>query len=137
MLSDAPPDRGGPPEAATDPHIFVTIAPGGPAQNSERDNFARELFATVPNLKEIRIVSSEPLRSSMRGSPRTVTRRFVICSCRGSVTTTGPSPGWPHVIGKCSRSETVVPLWDAVAQSDRPGPTARAASNAAASTIAV
>jgi hypothetical protein len=62
MLSDAPADRGGPPEAATEPHIFVAIAPGGPAQNSERDNFARELFATVPNLKEIRIVSSEPLR---------------------------------------------------------------------------
>jgi hypothetical protein len=62
MLSDAPADRGGPPETATEPHIFVTIAPGGPAQNSERDNFARELFATVPNLKEIRIVSSEPLR---------------------------------------------------------------------------
>jgi hypothetical protein len=41
---------------------LVAIAPGGPAQNSERDNFARELFATVPNLKEIRIVSSEPLR---------------------------------------------------------------------------
>jgi type IV secretory pathway TrbD component len=62
MLSDAPADRGGPPEAATEPHIFVAIAPGGPAQNSERDNFARELLATFPNLKEIRVVSSEPLR---------------------------------------------------------------------------
>jgi hypothetical protein len=62
MLSDAPADRAGPPETATEPHIFVAIAPGGPAQSSERDNFARELFATFPNLKEIRIVSSEPLR---------------------------------------------------------------------------
>jgi hypothetical protein len=61
-LSDAPADRGGPPEAATEPHLFVAIAPGGPAQNSERDNFARELLAAFPNLKEIRIVSSEPLR---------------------------------------------------------------------------
>jgi hypothetical protein len=62
MLSDAPADRAGPPETATEPLIFVAIAPGGPAQSSERDNFARELFATFPNLKEIRIVSSEPLR---------------------------------------------------------------------------
>jgi type IV secretory pathway TrbD component len=62
MLSDAPADRAGPPEAATEPHIFVAVAPGGPAQSSERDNFARELFATFPNLKDIRIVSSEPLR---------------------------------------------------------------------------
>jgi hypothetical protein len=62
MLSDAPADRAGPPETATEPHIFVAVAPGGPAQTSERDNFARELLATFPNLKEIRIVSSEPLR---------------------------------------------------------------------------
>jgi type IV secretory pathway TrbD component len=62
MLSDAPADRAGPPEAATEPHIFVAVAPGGPAQSSERDNFARELFAAFPNLKDIRIVSSEPLR---------------------------------------------------------------------------
>lgn len=62
MLTDTPADRAGPPEAATEPHIFVAVAPGGPGQSSERDNFARELFATIPNLKETRIVSSEPLR---------------------------------------------------------------------------
>jgi hypothetical protein len=62
MLSDAPATMSGPPEAATEPHILVAIAPGGPAQSSERDAFARDLFATVPNLKEVRIENSEPLR---------------------------------------------------------------------------
>ncbi len=38
------------------------MTPGGPAQNVERDAFARDVFATIPNLKEIRITTSEPLR---------------------------------------------------------------------------
>jgi hypothetical protein len=62
MLSDAPATTSGPPEAALEPHILVAIAPGGPAQSSERDAFARDLFATVPNLKDVRIENSEPLR---------------------------------------------------------------------------
>jgi hypothetical protein len=60
MLSDAPATMSGPPEAAT--HILVAIAPGGPAQSSERDAFARDLFATIPNLKDVRIENAEPLR---------------------------------------------------------------------------
>ena len=62
MLSDAPADAPGPPGATLEPRLLVTIAPGGPAQNVERDAFARDVFATIPNLKEIRITSSEPLR---------------------------------------------------------------------------
>ena len=62
MLSDAPADAPGPPGATLEPHLLVTIAPGGPAQNAERDAFARDVFATIPNLKEIRITTSEPLR---------------------------------------------------------------------------
>jgi hypothetical protein len=62
MLSDAPVEAPGPPELALEPHFFVAIAPGGPAQSSERDTFARDLFATIPNLRDIRVVSSEPLR---------------------------------------------------------------------------
>jgi type IV secretory pathway TrbD component len=62
MLSDAPTDRPKPPQAALDSQILIAVAPGGPAQSSDREAFARDLFATVPNLKDIRIVSSEPLR---------------------------------------------------------------------------
>jgi hypothetical protein len=62
MLSDAPADAPGPPAAAQEPHLLVTVTPGGPAQNAERDAFARDAFATIPNLKDIRITSSEALR---------------------------------------------------------------------------
>jgi hypothetical protein len=62
MLSDAPADAPGPPAATLEPHVLVTVAPGGPAQNAERDAFARDAFATIPNLKEIRITTSETLR---------------------------------------------------------------------------
>jgi hypothetical protein len=62
MLSDAPATMSAPPEVPMDPHILVAIAPGGPAQSSERDTFARDLFATVPNLKDVRLENSEPLR---------------------------------------------------------------------------
>jgi hypothetical protein len=66
MLTDTPAAQTGPPEAAVEPRILVAIAPGGPAQNSERDAFARDVFAAipnlVPNLKEARVESSEPLR---------------------------------------------------------------------------
>lgn len=64
MLSDAPADARGPPEVAVEPHIIVTIAPGGPGQNSDRDTFARDLFAAIPNLRDIRVESFEPLRIS-------------------------------------------------------------------------
>jgi hypothetical protein len=43
-------------------HIFVTAAPGGPSQSSEREAFARDVFASVPNVRDVRIISSEPLR---------------------------------------------------------------------------
>jgi hypothetical protein len=62
MLSDAPATTSGPSEAAMEPHILVAMAPGGPAQSSERDAFARDLFATVANLKDVRIENAEPLR---------------------------------------------------------------------------
>jgi hypothetical protein len=60
ILGDA--DAPGSPGAVLEPHIFVAIAPGGPAQTADRDAFARDVFATVPNLKDIRITTSEPLR---------------------------------------------------------------------------
>jgi hypothetical protein len=45
-------------------HMLVAIGPGGPAQTAERDAFARDVFATVPNLRDVRITTSEPLRIS-------------------------------------------------------------------------
>jgi hypothetical protein len=62
MLGDAIVDTQGLPGTMTDPHIFVAISPGGPAQTGDRDGFAREIFATVPNLRDTRIITSEPLR---------------------------------------------------------------------------
>jgi hypothetical protein len=59
MLSDAAPSS---PPGRIDTHMFVTVAPGGPGQASERDAFARDVLATVPNLKEIHVTTSEPLR---------------------------------------------------------------------------
>jgi hypothetical protein len=59
MLTDADAQS---PKAMLDPHLVVAIAPGGPAQNVDRGAFARDVFSTIPNVKEVRINSSEPLR---------------------------------------------------------------------------
>ena len=59
MLTDAAADAPAPDLAA---HLVVAIAPGGPAQPADRDTFARDVFATVPNLKDVRLTSAEPLR---------------------------------------------------------------------------
>ena len=62
MLSDAPAGAPGSPDSTNEPHIFAAIAAGGPAQSADRDTFAREVFATLPNIREIRVTTSEPLR---------------------------------------------------------------------------
>ena len=62
MLSDAPADAAGPPGTTAEPHIFVAVGPGGPAQTGERDAFARDVFATIPNIKDVRFTTSESLR---------------------------------------------------------------------------
>jgi hypothetical protein len=61
MLGDAAADAPGT-GAITETHLFVAISPGGPVQTGDRDAFARDVFATVPNLRDIRITTSEPLR---------------------------------------------------------------------------
>ena len=64
MLSDGISDAPGAPAPGgrLEPHIFVAVAAGGPAQAGERENFARDVFAAVPNLKDARITASESLR---------------------------------------------------------------------------
>jgi hypothetical protein len=59
MLTDGPLNQT---TTGIDTHILVAIAPGAPAQAADRGRFAHEVFASVPNLKDIRINSSEPLR---------------------------------------------------------------------------
>ena len=66
MLSDAP--ATGSPMNTLEPHIFVAVGSGGPAQATEREAFARDAFGTIPNLKDIHITTSESLRiSSQQG----------------------------------------------------------------------
>ena len=59
MLTDGAPD---PAVKGIDTHMLVAIAPGAPAQAADRGRFALEVFEGVPNLKDIRINSSETLR---------------------------------------------------------------------------
>jgi hypothetical protein len=55
-------DATDPAKSPGEPHIVVAIAPGGPAQNGDRGNFAQDVFSAIPDLREVRIDSSEPLR---------------------------------------------------------------------------
>jgi len=59
MLTDAKPNAT---ESKVEAHLIVAVAPGGPAQAGERETFARELFGTIPNVKDVRITTSEALR---------------------------------------------------------------------------
>ncbi len=58
MLTDGASQQ---PVPALDTHIMIAAAVGGPAQASDRGRFAHEVFE-APNLKEVRITSSEALR---------------------------------------------------------------------------
>jgi hypothetical protein len=60
MLADGDP-AAGPPEGA---HIVVALAPGAPEQAADREAFARDVFATVPNLRDVRVTNAEMLRLS-------------------------------------------------------------------------
>ena len=59
MLTDAATDNPGP---DVDTHIVVAVVPGGPAQAADRDTFARDVFGSIPNLKDVHVNSAEPLR---------------------------------------------------------------------------
>jgi hypothetical protein len=59
ILTDTATD---PADKAVTPHIIVALAPGAPAEASVRDDFAREVFGSIPNLKDVRITASESQR---------------------------------------------------------------------------
>jgi len=50
------------PDTVERPHLVIGIAPGGPPAANDRDSFARLAFASPPNLKDVRVLSSEPMR---------------------------------------------------------------------------
>ncbi len=58
MLSDS----GSEAQSQMEPHIVVAASPGSPAQAGDREAFARDIFTTIPNLKDVRITNSESLR---------------------------------------------------------------------------
>jgi hypothetical protein len=45
-----------------EPHIIVAMMPGGPAEAADREDVARQIFRSIPNLKEVRITASESIR---------------------------------------------------------------------------
>jgi len=45
-----------------EPHIIVALMPGAPAEAGDRDDIARQIFRSIPNLKDVRITGSEQLR---------------------------------------------------------------------------
>jgi hypothetical protein len=51
-----------PKEAAAQPLLIVSVAPGGPEQASDRANFSRQLFAGLNDFKDMRIIGSDILR---------------------------------------------------------------------------
>jgi hypothetical protein len=49
-------------EATEQPILVISIAPGGPEQPTDRDNFARSVFTGLTDFKDVRIVSTDVLR---------------------------------------------------------------------------
>jgi hypothetical protein len=59
LLSDAPADGS---DLTAAPHLVVAIGADSPAQAEEREAFAVRVFRNLTNLKDTRILASEPLR---------------------------------------------------------------------------
>jgi hypothetical protein len=49
-------------EAAEQPLLVISVAPGGPEQATDRQNFARNLFTGLTDFKDVRIVGTDLLR---------------------------------------------------------------------------
>jgi hypothetical protein len=59
QLTDGPKDAL---EATEQPHLVISVVPGGPQQPADRERFARLALSGLPAFKELRLVSSEPMR---------------------------------------------------------------------------
>jgi hypothetical protein len=64
MLGDLKPDA---PTASSETQMLIAAIPGGPTHAADRDQFAREVLASVSILRSTRVTGSEPLR--MGGLP--------------------------------------------------------------------
>jgi hypothetical protein len=49
-------------EASEQPHLVISVAPGGPQQPGDREKFARLALGGLPAFKELRLVSSDSMR---------------------------------------------------------------------------
>ena len=49
-------------EAAEQPHLVISVAPGGPQQPGDREQFARLALAGLPPFKDLRLTSSDSMR---------------------------------------------------------------------------
>jgi hypothetical protein len=59
LLSDVTTDAS---SSASEPHIIVALMPGTAVEAGARDDFAREIFRGIPNIKDVHITASESLR---------------------------------------------------------------------------
>jgi len=59
ILTDGPNDEV---TAVDQPFMLIGVAPGEAPKADDRDKFARNLFGTIPGIKEIKVTRSEPLR---------------------------------------------------------------------------
>jgi hypothetical protein len=59
FLTDGPKDLM---EATEQPVLVISVAPGGPEQANDRENFARNMFTGLTDFKDVRIVGRDVLR---------------------------------------------------------------------------
>jgi hypothetical protein len=59
QLTDGPSDTL---SAFEQPHMVISVSPGGPERIEERGNFARDVLRNLPPMKDVQIVSAEPMR---------------------------------------------------------------------------
>ena len=59
FLTEGPAD---PKDVAAQPLLIVSVAPGGPEQDSDRANFARQLLFSMGDFKDLRVVGTDILR---------------------------------------------------------------------------
>ena len=59
ILTDGPNDEV---TAVDQPFLLIGVAPGEAPKAGDRDKFARNLFGTIPGIKDIKVTRAEPLR---------------------------------------------------------------------------
>jgi hypothetical protein len=59
LLTDVATDTA---STAIEPRMMVYLMPGAATEAGDRDELARQVFRSIPNLKDVRITAAEPLR---------------------------------------------------------------------------